>query len=176
MIVARVEGPPAVLQIHLEPGTEIHRGRRRLDTDVAEITGGIAGRNVQRTAEGNRQVLKIPADADPLLVDIECRSCGPGVWIAERHMRVHPIAHRLHPGPASRGVSEQVQRFGRQQIDFAETARHQEAQRLGRQFLDRHFPRADIHIVRHPRVLDDGGIGEAQSAGRGKDPGTEIPK
>ena len=85
--------------------------------------------------------------------------------IAERHIRVNPIADRLHALPASRGISEQMQSVGRQQVNFAEAARHQEANRLGRQFLDGNLTRSGAHGIGQPAILDDGGVGETQDTG-----------
>ena len=47
--------------------------------------------------------------------------------------------------------AEQLHRHRRQQIHLAEPAGHQEPQRLGRQFLDRHFARVRAHRDRAGR-------------------------
>src|ERR1035438_9633900 len=38
MIVAGVEGPPAIFEIGFEPGAEIHRGLRDRDADIAQVS------------------------------------------------------------------------------------------------------------------------------------------
>jgi len=46
VVVAGVEGPPAVFGINLEPGAEVHGIGAGEDTDVSEVAGGITGGNV----------------------------------------------------------------------------------------------------------------------------------
>ena len=77
LVVARVERPPAALQVGLEPGAEIHRRGRQRHADVAEIAGGIPRRDVQGAAEGDGEVLEVAADADALGEDVERRAGGP---------------------------------------------------------------------------------------------------
>ena len=49
-IVARVKSVPYPAQVRLESRTKIHRGRRGRHTDVAEIAGAVAGRDVHAAA------------------------------------------------------------------------------------------------------------------------------
>jgi hypothetical protein len=67
-----------------------------------------------------------------------------------------------------------MQRVGRQQVNFAEAARHQEADRLGRQFLDRNLTRSGAHGIGPPAILDDGGVGETQDTRGRQQAGTDI--
>ena len=67
-----------------------------------------------------------------------------------------------------------MQRVGRQQVNFAEAARHQEADRLGRQFLDGNLTRAGAHRIGPPAVLDDGGVGKTQDTRGHQQAGTDI--
>src|SRR5665647_2832392 len=50
MVVARIEGEPAAVEIDLEPGAEIHR--RGIDgyADIAEIAGAVACRDIHAAA------------------------------------------------------------------------------------------------------------------------------
>src|SRR5580698_6831024 len=45
-VVPCVKGPPTIFQVHFEPGAEVHRRRRNRHTNIAEISGGIARRNI----------------------------------------------------------------------------------------------------------------------------------
>ena len=71
VIVARVESPPAILEIDLKPRAEIHRPGEAGQADVAEVAGGVARGNVHGAAEGDGQVLEVAAYADALRVDVE---------------------------------------------------------------------------------------------------------
>src|SRR5437016_4972560 len=52
-IVARVESVPMPVEKGLEPRSEVHRAVRRRDTDVAQVAGAVASRNIHASAEGN---------------------------------------------------------------------------------------------------------------------------
>ena len=49
-------------------------------------------------------MLEVAADADALGEDVERRPGRPGVRVAERHLRVDPVADRLHARPSPRGA------------------------------------------------------------------------
>jgi hypothetical protein len=51
MVMPGIEREPAACEKHFEPGAEIHGRRIRLDPDVTEIAGAIAGRDVHATAQ-----------------------------------------------------------------------------------------------------------------------------
>ena len=61
--MACVKRPPTILQIDFEPGAEIHWGRLGRNADIAQVTRRVAGRNIQRAAKSDGQVLKIAADS-----------------------------------------------------------------------------------------------------------------
>ena len=105
---------------------------------------------LRAAAERDRQVLEVAAHADALGEDVERGPGGARVGVAERDLRLHPVADGLHPRPAPRGVAEQLDRNRRQQIDLAKPASHQVAQRLGRQIADRHFARIRADRIRQP--------------------------
>ena len=91
------------LQIRLEPRAEIHRRTATSGTPMSpEVAGGIPRRDVEAAAERNREVLEIAADADALREHVERGARGPRLGVAEGDLRVHPVANRLHPPPASR--------------------------------------------------------------------------
>ena len=100
LVVAGVEGPPAILEVGLEPGAEVHRRGRRVTPMSPEVAGGVAGRDVQGAAEGDRQVLEVAADADPLGEDVERGAGRARVRVAEGHLRVDPVADRPAPAPS----------------------------------------------------------------------------
>src|SRR6202034_895164 len=67
-VMARIERVPAIAEINLEPGGEIHRRLVRRDADVGEISGAIARRTVHAAAERDGEMGKVAADAAAFLV------------------------------------------------------------------------------------------------------------
>ena len=110
-VVAWIKSVPTVAQIDFNPGGKIHRRVRRGKADVSDITGAIAGRNVQATAEGDCKMRVVAANAAPFLVCFKCSSGGAGVLIAEDYVVVHEVADSLHPRPAKWGVSKEPPRL-----------------------------------------------------------------
>src|SRR5262245_58863450 len=70
LIVPGVKGIPTAFQKNLKPGAEVHRVRNRRHADVTEIAGTVAGRDVHAAAQGKRQMGKVAANPDPLLVAV----------------------------------------------------------------------------------------------------------
>ena len=65
-IIARIESVPAPAQIDLDPGGEIHRLVRRRQTNVGDVAGAIARRNIETTAESDGEMRIVAADAPAL--------------------------------------------------------------------------------------------------------------
>ena len=105
-VVAGVESPPAVAEIDFEPGAEIHGTGGDDDADVAEISGGVARRDIEGAAEGDCEVLEIAADADTFGVDAESGAGGIGEFIAEGDLFVDPGADFADALPAFGSVAE----------------------------------------------------------------------
>src|SRR5580658_5434185 len=99
LIVARVESPPPALKVDLKPRTEVHRSSDR-NSDVAQISGRVSRGNVQATAKGNCEMLKIAADALAVRVDIQRRFRRTRERIAKSDVCMYPIANRLHATPS----------------------------------------------------------------------------
>src|ERR1700683_459652 len=113
--MARIERVPAIAEINLEPGGEIHRRLVRRHADVAEIAGAIARRDVHAAAERNGEMGKVAADAAALLVRLPGAFGRARVRVAELDVAVDVIANRLHQRPAlGRGAE-----FGPRQLDEA---------------------------------------------------------
>ena len=102
IIVAGVECVPAPTQKDLDPGGKVLRCMRRRQADVADIAGTIARRDVEASAERERQMSIITAHALLLLKRLECRTCRARVFVAEGDMIVHVVADRLDAGPTQR--------------------------------------------------------------------------
>ena len=66
-IVARVEDVPMAAEERLKPGSEVWYAVRRRHTDVPEVAGTVACRDIHAATEGNGEVRKITADAGPLV-------------------------------------------------------------------------------------------------------------
>ena len=70
-VVARVKGVPTVAQINFNPCGKIHRRIGRREADVSDVTGAVARRNVQATAEGDCKMRVVAANAASFLVCLE---------------------------------------------------------------------------------------------------------
>ena len=66
LIMSGVEGEPSIAEKDFEPGVEIHWRRVWRNADVAKLTVAVAGRNVEATAQSDRQMSEVAADADAL--------------------------------------------------------------------------------------------------------------
>src|SRR4029077_3248370 len=73
-VVAWIKGIPTVAQINFNPCGKIHRRVRRGEAEVSNVTGAIARRNVQTTAEGDCKMRVVAANAAAFLVCLERRS------------------------------------------------------------------------------------------------------
>jgi hypothetical protein len=173
-VVPRIEGPPAVAEINFEPGAEIHGAIRGRDADIAEVAGGVARGNVEGTAEGNGEMLKIAADANALGVNAQRRAGGTREFIAEGDVAVDPIANRQDAGPSFRHDSEQFYRGVHEEIDFAVAAAHQKKEHIGREFLDRNFLSVEALRVRQAGVVNQSGVVKANLPRRSDDAGAGV--
>src|ERR1700722_4779460 len=85
-VMPGVRRPPAIVQVNLKPGTEVHGGVSRRDADVPEIPGDVTRGYIERAAKRHRQVLKITAHAYALGKYIECGLGRAGMLVAERNL------------------------------------------------------------------------------------------
>src|SRR5262249_47874989 len=98
-VVASVERAQAPADIGLEPAGEIHRGIDRWNTDVAEIAGAIAGRDVHATAECDGQVGVVAAHAGAFAERLPSRLGWARVVVAEGDMAGHRDRERAEQPP-----------------------------------------------------------------------------
>ena len=63
LIMSGVEGEPSIAEKDFEPGVEIHRSGIRRYADVAKIPIAITRRDVEATAQRDRQMREVAADA-----------------------------------------------------------------------------------------------------------------
>ena len=96
-VVAGIEGPPLIAQPHFHPGREVHRCRIRRDVEVGQVAEHVAGRDVQRPAERDREVGEVTADPAPRHVDVGRAGQGRRAAVLEGQVVVHVIADGLHP-------------------------------------------------------------------------------
>src|SRR5450631_3733263 len=73
VIIACVERPPAAAEVDLEPGTEIHGGRRQVYANIAQVARGVAGRDIQAAAKGDSEMLVVAAHTHAFRVNIQGR-------------------------------------------------------------------------------------------------------
>src|SRR5271168_270105 len=98
--MSSVKGVPSSLQEDLKPSAEVHRIGVTRDANITEITRGVAGGDIHAAAQGNRQMGKIAADANPLAKTIERGAIGASFLIIESEMAMDKVANRLNPLPA----------------------------------------------------------------------------
>ena len=108
LIVARIERVPAVLQVHLDPGAEVHGRRILRHADIAQIAVDVARRDVEAAAQGDHQVREVAAHALLLHVGFQRRARGARVRVAEGQVVVDEVADRLHARPARLDAAEQI--------------------------------------------------------------------
>jgi hypothetical protein len=82
-VVARIKGVPTVAQINFNPSGKIHGRIGRGEANIGDVTGAIARRDVQATAEGDCKMRVVAANTTAFLVCFERRSGGAGVLVAE---------------------------------------------------------------------------------------------
>src|ERR1700722_17404703 len=87
-IMPGVRRPPAIVQVNLKPGAEVHGGVSRRDADVPEISGDVTCGNIHRAAKRHCQVLEIPAHAYAFGKYIERGLGRASMLVAERNLRV----------------------------------------------------------------------------------------
>jgi hypothetical protein len=106
LVVAGIKRVPAVAEVDFEPGAEIHwRGVARY-ADVAEITGAVARRDVDASAQRDSKVGEIPAHAAPLGVGVPGRLCRARVLVTELYAIVDIVADRLNQRPPLGDIAE----------------------------------------------------------------------
>ena len=146
-VVARVERPPPVPEVGLEPRAEVHRLVRRGNADVGEIAEHVAGRNVEAPAQREAEVREVAAHPGAALPDVEGRGervARPGL---EPDVPVNPVAHGHDPGPTRIGPTEELPRGLEKPVGPAEPAGEQEHHRLVGEQLDGHLPGVIVGVV-----------------------------
>ena len=164
-VVARVEGVPAAVEVGLEPGREVHRlgGRRRLD--VRDVAEHVAGRDVQRPAEGDGEVRVVATDALAGPVGVGGRRPRVGRARHPGQVAVDEVDDGLHPAPARRQVPEALPGLVAELVGQAEAAGHDEAHDLVGQRRDRHLRGAGLDHVGRGREGQLGLVGDPRVAG-----------
>src|SRR5580658_5113504 len=100
-IVSGVERPTTISQINFKPGAEVHRARGHDHPYITQVSGCVTRRNVERSAEGNGQVLKVAANSDSLGIDPQSGADWTGKLVSKSDLAMHPITDRLNPLPPS---------------------------------------------------------------------------
>ena len=119
VVVAGIKGVPVAVEEDLGPGAEIHGSGIDRYADVAEITRGISGGDVEASQKGDQQMRKITADAPPLLINVKCGFIRTSKWVAKLDVGVNPIANGLNAAPSERGIAEEVPRDIAELVGFA---------------------------------------------------------
>jgi hypothetical protein len=174
MVVPGVHRPPAISQVNLEPGAEIHRRIGWRDPNIAQVPGNVARGYVHGAAKGHCQVLKVPADADPLGKDIQSSLGGSGVLVAESDLRMNPAADRADPAPTRRYIAKQLHGNVREPVHLTITAVEQVHEGLVGQVCHGMLNRLDWRRILQAGILNQCGIGQPDMPGRGDKPRAAI--
>src|SRR5207237_1941348 len=121
--------PPAPLQPDLVPGAEVAGAAERV-TDVAEIAGDVAGRDVLASSESYGQMLEVAADTDSLGEDVHCCLRGSCRHVVESNLLVNPVADGGGARPAWREAPTEILRYLAKTIDLAISAKTQKPRHL----------------------------------------------
>src|SRR5580700_1810163 len=103
-IVSGVERPPTISQINFKPGAEVHRARGHDHPNIAQVSGCVTRRNVEGSAEGDGQVLKVAANSDSLGIDPQSGADWAGKLVAKSDLAVHPSTDGLNTLPPSGSI------------------------------------------------------------------------
>src|ERR1700760_4998097 len=136
MIVPRVERIPLLTEKDLEPGAEVHRRRITRHSDIAEITGAVARRDVHAPAQCDREMREISAHADAFLVTFRRRAVASRMMVTKLEPVMDVIANSLHPLPTALKATELCPGKITQLLGIAVAAAEQIDQRLIRQLVD----------------------------------------
>ena len=128
---------PAVPDIDLEIGVEIHRRSGVLKPHVRQVTGGVASWDIKAAAEGDGRVRKIAADAKALADDFARRRIRAAAAPPVMDIAVKPVANRLDPREPVLKLAKLPKRKIHQPIGVAISARKRVAQERGRQIAHR---------------------------------------
>ena len=122
-VVAGVKGPPAVLEVGLEPSTEVHGPVGSGDAHIGQVAEDIAGRDIEAPAQGKPEVGEVAADAGAALPHVERRGQRVAAPQLELDVFVRPVqtaTTRGQPGSVapkssqawSRNTSDRQKRLG----------------------------------------------------------------
>ncbi len=175
-IVARIESPPAVLQVCFEPRAEIHRYRRSRDPDVSQISCRIAGRYIQCPAHRYRQVLEIAANPEAISKDVESCFHRVRILVSECHFFVYPGTHGLYSIPARRHTAEKLRCNVGHSVDFTIAAVIKVPNCIDRQILHWYLARPRRDRIRSTRIVNQCRIHQPDLAGRGQKAAGVISK
>ena len=92
-VVARVEDVPAAIEISFEPRGDVAGWMRGTSADVAEVSGAIAGRDVERSTKGDGEMGVIATHADAFLIGFGGGAGRARVLIAESNAIVDEVAN-----------------------------------------------------------------------------------
>ena len=96
----RASNVPLPAECGLEPRRENRPAEMVAGAGVAQISGAVAGRNIQGPAERDRQRCIVAANPATFLVGFRRRPCYPGVLIAKIDPLIYKIADCLDARPA----------------------------------------------------------------------------
>lgn len=161
LIVAGIERPPLSVEPRLEPCAEVH-GVPQRNADIAQITGGVPGGNVECAAKRDGEMLEIATHPDALGKDVECGFGRAGLLIIERHVVVGPVADILHPAPAGTHTSKKLKGDAGETVDLAIATAKQVGEHLVRQIADGRFAGSEIENVGEAAVSNESAAAQTQ--------------
>ena len=151
-VVPRIEGPPPIADVHLNPGVEVHRCRQWRHVQVRQVATDIAGRNVQRPAQRDHQVGEVAAHSVAGLEGVLRRPPRTGAAGAVLQVVPHPVLDAGDQLEAALMVAEPLPRRGAEHVGLAVATRQGERQGRARQLVGwvEHGARiGGVEFVRH---------------------------
>ena len=164
-VEARIKSVPAMADVDLKIGVEIHRRAGILKRHVGHVAGDVARRNIKRPAKRDRQHARNRGrrrSAARWFRDAERARVARAEAVFDIFM--HPIADRLHAVQAVRHVAEVLEGKVEQLVRIAVSARKRVAKQVRGQLLHRHRLVDRAMILAHRRHGDERVVPDRRAA------------
>jgi len=101
-VVASIESVPLLTQKNFEPSAEVHLVLTVNNPNIAQITCDVTCGKIQATAERDRQVSKVAANADSFTKRVKRRPVGSCPHVVKSNTPVDKVTDRLYALPTGR--------------------------------------------------------------------------
>ena len=153
----------------LEPCREIAHPVGWQSPEIAQVTGAVSRRNIHTTAEGDRKMRVVAADAGSFVENLQRGARGAGILIVECNAVMNVIADRLHARIPRSHTTEELPGSLRQYVGLTIAAAPQEYENLLGQVLHGVLADPGRHFIGLAGVVYDA-IRRQAYATRGRNP------